>query len=84
MELKISPLYLMLPLIISVSFALMLPVATPTNAIIFAHGHIKIRDMVNFFFLFIVLELKLLIIILYKLVKNYVFFYKFINKGSIF
>ena len=36
----------MLPLIISVSFALMLPVATPTNAIIFSHGHIKIKDMV--------------------------------------
>ena len=42
----------MLPLIISVSFALMLPVATPTNAIIFSHGHIKIKDMVNNIFNF--------------------------------
>ncbi|RNA30682.1 solute carrier family 13 member 5 isoform X3 [Brachionus plicatilis] len=46
-ELKISPIYLLLPLILSVSLAFMLPVATPNNAIIFASGTVRIRDMIT-------------------------------------
>ena len=36
----------MLPAAISCSFAFMLRVATPPNAIIFAGGHLKVKDMV--------------------------------------
>ena len=36
----------MLPAAISCSFAFMLRVATPPNAIIFAGGHLKAKDMV--------------------------------------
>ena len=45
-EINVHPWYLMLPAAISCSFAFMLPVATPPNAIIFAGGHLKVKDMV--------------------------------------
>ncbi len=43
----IDPLILMLPAVLSVSFAFMLPVATPPNAIVYGSGRIKIMDMVK-------------------------------------
>ncbi|ESO01619.1 hypothetical protein HELRODRAFT_157200 [Helobdella robusta] len=45
--LSINPLYLMVPVTISASFAFMLPVATPPNAIVFAYGKMKILDMMK-------------------------------------
>ena len=44
---KINPLFLMIPATISCSFAFMLPVATPPNAIIFGTNRIKIAEMVR-------------------------------------
>lgn len=39
------PLYLMITAAVACSFAFMLPVATPPNAIVFSTGYIKIPDM---------------------------------------
>ncbi|XP_053337721.1 Na(+)/citrate cotransporter-like isoform X1 [Clarias gariepinus] len=45
--LKVHPLSIMLPPTISSSFAFMLPVATPPNAITFTYANLKIMDMVK-------------------------------------
>jgi sodium-dependent dicarboxylate transporter 2/3/5 len=43
---NINPLILMLPATISASFAFMLPVGTPPNAIVYGSGRIQIREMI--------------------------------------
>jgi len=50
-ELQINPLLLMIPATISSSFAFMLPVATPPNAIVFSSRRLKIIDMAKTGFL---------------------------------
>lgn len=45
-SLEIDPLYLMMPTAISSSLAFTLPVATPSNAIVFASGLISVKDLI--------------------------------------
>jgi len=43
----VSPVWLMLPAVLSASCAFMFPVATPPNAIIFGSGRVKVFEMVR-------------------------------------
>jgi len=45
--LGVNPLYLMLPATVITSYAFMLPVSTPPNAIAYSYGHLTMSDMVS-------------------------------------
>uniref|UniRef100_A0A8C8SXG2 Solute carrier family 13 member 4 n=1 Tax=Pelusios castaneus TaxID=367368 RepID=A0A8C8SXG2_9SAUR len=45
--LHINPLYTLIPVTMCISFAVMLPVGNPPNAIVFNYGHCQIQDMVK-------------------------------------
>lgn len=47
MAFKVDPLLLTIPVTISASCAFMLPMSTPPNAIVFASGHLQIKQMIK-------------------------------------
>ncbi len=58
--LGIPILYLLIPVTMASSCAFMLPMATPPNAIVFASGYIKVKDMVRAGFLLNIIAVLLL------------------------
>ncbi|RYF91408.1 MAG: DASS family sodium-coupled anion symporter [Chitinophagaceae bacterium] len=45
--LQVNPIFLGLPMALAASCASMLPMGTPPNAIVFASGHLQLKDMVK-------------------------------------
>lgn len=43
----VNPLYILIPSTLCTSFAFLLPVANPPNAIVFSYGHLNVMDMVK-------------------------------------
>jgi sodium-dependent dicarboxylate transporter 2/3/5 len=69
-SIKINPLFLMIPGTLSCSFAFMLPVATPPNAIIFGTGRIQINDMARIGVIFNMIGVVLITTAIFLLGKN--------------
>ena len=44
---EVNPMLLMIAVTLSASMAFMMPIATPPNAIVFASGHLHIREMIK-------------------------------------
>ncbi|KAK6183729.1 hypothetical protein SNE40_002471 [Patella caerulea] len=61
----VNPIFYMLPAAISTSFAYMLPVATPPNALVFAYGHLRIIDMATAGFVLNIIAIPLLVMAVY-------------------
>ena len=61
--LDINPLYLVVPSTIASSCAFMMPISTPPNAIVFASGHIRMKDMIRAGILLNILSVIILVII---------------------
>nr|KAG5689113.1 hypothetical protein BaRGS_013874 [Batillaria attramentaria] len=62
LTLNLNPLFFMFPTAITTSFAFMLPVATPPNAIVFAFGAVRVVDMVITGFILNVVSVPFLIL----------------------
>jgi len=46
-SLGVNPMFLSLPVTLAASYAFMMPIATPPNAIVFSSGMIKVKDMIR-------------------------------------
>jgi sodium-dependent dicarboxylate transporter 2/3/5 len=62
---EINPLLLMIPVTLSASMAFMMPIATPPNAIVFASGKLRIRDMITTGFIINIIAIILITFITY-------------------
>jgi sodium-dependent dicarboxylate transporter 2/3/5 len=67
--LGLDPRILMIPAILSASCAFMMPIASPTQAIVFGSGHVKIKQMIRAGILFNLLGVVIVSAVFYLLAK---------------
>jgi len=68
----LDPILLMMPTVLSVSFAFMLPIGTPPNAIVYGTGHVSIRDMAREGFMINLVGAAVVTIICYLLLPVFI------------
>lgn len=68
LSLEINPMYLTLPVTLASSYAFMMPISTPPNAIVFSSGMIKMKDMIRAGIVLNVIAIILLVILSQTLV----------------
>ncbi|MFY0593661.1 SLC13 family permease [Roseivirga sp.] len=62
-SLNINPMYLTMPVTLAASYAFMMPISTPPNAIVFSSGMVRIKDMMRAGILLNVIAIILLVIL---------------------
>lgn len=62
-SLNINPMYLTMPVTLAASYAFMMPISTPPNAIVFSSGMIRIKDMMRAGILLNIIAIILLVIL---------------------
>lgn len=67
-SLEMNPMYLTVPVTLAASFAFMMPISTPPNAIVFSSGMIKMKDMMRAGILLNIIAILLLVILSQTLV----------------
>ena len=67
-SLDINPMYLTVPVTLAASYAFMMPISTPPNAIVFSSGMIRMKDMIRAGVLLNIIAIILLVILSQTLV----------------
>lgn len=67
-SLGINPMYLTVPVTLAASYAFMMPISTPPNAIVFSSGMIRMKDMIRAGVLLNIIAIILLVILSQTLV----------------
>jgi solute carrier family 13 (sodium-dependent dicarboxylate transporter), member 2/3/5 len=67
--LNVDPILLAMPVTLSASIGFMFPVATPPNAIVFASGYIRVKDMVKAGALLDLVSILIILLVSVTLVK---------------
>jgi sodium-dependent dicarboxylate transporter 2/3/5 len=62
-SLNLNPMYLSLPVTLAASYAFMMPISTPPNAIVFSSGMIQMKDMIRAGFILNLVAIALLAIL---------------------
>lgn len=67
-SLEINPMYLTVPVTLAASYAFMMPISTPPNAIVFSSGMIRMKDMIRAGILLNIIAIIVLVILSQTLV----------------
>ena len=65
----ISPLWLAMPVTFAASCAFMMPISTPPNAILFASGYIRVKEMIKTGFLLNLFSLIVITVVAITIMK---------------